>query len=118
MNTPSDYIFLTLDGNNLRFNKNKSLEVSIKRDYHNLDNSRYHPITSTIHYNKKTRYKRRVCMINKVQYGHARLVYKAYNSDWDMNDTTRPNRIGYDNDDATDMNIANLVLVKNKKHFA
>ena len=118
MTTPLGYIYLTIDGNKLRFNINEPLSICLMRDYHNLDHTLYHPITSTIHYNKKTRYKRRVCMVNKVQYGHARLVYKAYNREWDINDTTRPNRVGYENDDATDMNINNLVLVKNKKHFA
>jgi hypothetical protein len=118
MNTPDDYIFFTYNTNELRLNKTDSLDFSVKKKYKSKDQTNWHRITSTIHTNGTTGYKRRVVMLKRRQYTQSRIVYMAHNPKWDITDITINNRVGHKDSDPTNIQIDNLTLnYKSKYNF-
>jgi len=102
---PSDYIFFSINGVDIRMEKTNPINIAVKRQTRSLDGSFYHQIKSTVHNNAKTGYTRRVVAIAKKQYSHSRVVFKAYHPEWDL---YSDKRIGHFDYNPTNVNINNL----------
>ena len=68
------------------------------------------------HYKDKAGYERYVITVNKRTYILSRIIYKLYNEDWDITDTSQENLIDHINNNSLDNRIENLRILSNAQN--
>ena len=109
-----EWLYLELNNKKLRINKNDSLDIYYWREYKTKPDDWY-KIKITID-TKKSGYKCCRFTINKNYYGLSRIIYKAHNKDWEIDNSSMNNFIDHINRDSTDNRIENLRVLTNQQN--
>ena len=108
------YVETTINDRLIRINKNDSMDVWYWRDWIKTPNWVKSKIQLSI--DKKSGYKKYKLKLNKKHYILSRVVYKAYNPDWDISDTGYNNLIDHINNNSLDNRIENLRILTKKQN--
>ena len=110
----AEYIELVLNDRLIRIDKNDSMNVYSWRDW--VKTPYWFKIKPTLTIYKKSRYKRYIIKINNKTYGLSRIVYKAHNNEWDIEDGSDNNFIDHINNNSIDNRIENLRVLTNQQN--
>ena len=108
-----EWLYLELNNKKLRINKNDSLDIYCWRETKTKP-SYWFKMKPTL--NIRSDYKRYIIIINKKGYILSRIVYKAHNKDWDIDNSSKINFIDHINRDSTDNRIENLRVLTNQQN--
>ena len=99
----------------IRIDKNDSVNVYSWRETITKP-SYWFKLKVTLYTNKKTGYKFYKIKINNKTYILSRVVYKAYNNDWNITDNSKNNFIDHINKNSLDNRIENLRILTNQQN--
>ena len=99
----------------IRIDKNDSMNLWSWRDW--VKNPYWYKIKITLYINKKTGYKFYKIKINNKTYILSRVVYKAYNNDWNITDNSKNNIIDHININSLDNRIENLRILTQQQNL-
>ena len=109
------WLYLELNGRQLRIDSEDSLNIYIWREYKTKPNV-WFKIKTTLVITEKTGYKRYVINVSG-KYLLSRVVYKAHNPEWDITDTSSSNEIDHININSLDNRIENLRVLNHQKNM-
>ena len=111
-----EWLYLELNNKKLRINKNDSLDIYSWREYKTIPDDWY-KIRINFH-TQESGYKRYTININKKYYLLSRIIYKAHNKDWEIDNSSKNNFIDHINTNSLDNRIKNLrVLTHQQNQF-
>ena len=114
--TTMPWIYLELNGKQLRIDSEDSLNIYSWRDS-NIKTPKWVKYKITLTVDEKSGYKKYVFNILKKRYNLSRVIYKAHNPDWDITDTSATNKIDHININSLDNRIENLRVLTNQQNL-
>ena len=109
-----EWLYVDINNKKIRINKNDSLDIYTWREYKTKPND-WFKIKINFH-TQESGYKKYVININNKQYVLSRIIYKAHNKDWEIDDNGKLNYIDHINRDSTDNRIENLRILTNQQN--
>jgi len=111
-----EWLYLELNNKKLRINKNDSMDIYTWREYKTIPDDWY-KIKIKLD-TQKCGYKYYRFKINKKVYRLSRIIYKAHNKDWEIDNSSMNNFIDHINTNSLDNRIENLrVLTHQQNQF-
>jgi len=110
----AEYIEATINDILIRVDKNNSMNVYSWRDWVKTPYWFKIKIILQTNYNG---YKLYQVNIDNKKYNLSRVVYKAYNNDWDITDSSDNNFIDHINNNSLDNRIENLRILTNQQNL-
>jgi hypothetical protein len=109
-----EWLYLELNNKKLRINKNDSFDIYCWREYKTIPDV-WVKAKGSCHVSPSG-YKRYKFKINQKIYSLSRIIYKAHNKDWEIDNSSMNNFIDHINRDSTDNRIENLRVVTNQQN--
>ena len=104
----AEFVEATINNKLIRIDKNNSMNVWSWRDW--VKTPYWFKMKITL-YTNYTGYKYYRIHIDNKKYNLSRVVYKAYNNDWDITDGSKNNQVDHINRNSLDNRIENLRIV-------
>ena len=109
------YVYATINDKFIRINKNDALDIYIWREW--TKTPYWFKLKSRLHTDNRG-YKTYRVDIGKKKYILSRVLYKAYNNDWDITDISKNNLIDHINNNSLDNRNENLrILTQQQNQF-
>jgi len=109
-----DWLYADINNKKLRINKNDSMDIYSWRET-KIIQSYWYKIKPTLNI-RKCGYKNYRIRINKKRYGLSRVVFKAHNNDWDIEDISKNNCVDHININSIDNRIENLRILTHQQN--
>ena len=110
-----EWLYVDINNKKIRINKNDSMDIYTWRDW--VKKPYWFKIKISLATQKRG-YKKYLIYINNKQYGLSRIIYKAHNKDWEIDNSSMNNFIDHINTNSLDNRIENLrVLTHQQNQF-
>jgi len=110
-----EWLYLDIDNQKIRINKNDSMDIYTWREW--VKKPYWFKIKISFA-TQKCGYKKYLIYIDNKQYRLSRIIYKAHNKDWEIDNSSMNNFIDHINKNSLDNRIENLrVLTHQQNQF-